>query len=333
MARILESLPGLTMSVRDVTRMVSSLWDDISEDHASSNAGYRASQMNLVIHFGDDTTPVEAVARFDRALAFARVYPCRIIVLEETFEQGRDQSSLVGKLFSQCYVGKDLRDLCCCEALMLSYPRGLADHVSHQVSLWLEADLPVYYWLHRVPCESVEGAFSSILKQSRRVIADRSVDGIAYAGVNGLKEGRLHDLAYARTLRIRQTLGQILSSIPSRDLVENLSAVEIMYVEKYAGEASFILDWVRAAIKNCAAQARLPDDFHFEMTMLEGLDNNSIKMSWRFTTQSHFLNWEFNARARIGHLEAALGSGHLRQPIHLEPLNDVMLLAEAMFFG
>ena len=45
------------------------------------------------------------------------------------------------KLFSQCYIGESHREMCCCEALLLSYKSEDFGHLANQVSIWLEGDL------------------------------------------------------------------------------------------------------------------------------------------------------------------------------------------------
>lgn len=333
MSEILDTLPGTLMSVREVTRAARSMWDSSGPSGPSAEPDYRASQMNVVLHFGAATPIAEASTLFDRALAFAQVYPCRIVVLVERHIPPGAIEQFDGKLFSQCYLGRNLRERCCCEALMLGYPQGLANLVEHQVSLWLEADLPVYYWLHRVAAEEVEKRFPALLKQARRIIFDRAVDGAVYGNLQAKEAGRCRDLAFARTLRLRQTLGQLLSSVPPRELVEGLRGVEVLACEDFAGEAAILLDWVRQAVIGCAKLADQPNDFGFDLASLEALDGHSLAMNWRYAPQSKFLLWDYNARAGVAHLDATFGSIRLHQPLHVEPLDDAMLLAEALFFG
>ena len=122
------------------------MWEgDASPDSPSE---FRASQMNVVLHFGLDVTPEDAKLRFDALIRFAQRYPSRIIVLCPTREL---QSGMSAKLFSQCYIGETHREMCCCEALLLGYKSEDVGYLANQVSIWLEGDLPTYHWLSGVP--------------------------------------------------------------------------------------------------------------------------------------------------------------------------------------
>jgi hypothetical protein len=333
MSQILDTLPGSPLSVREVTRSARSMWDVPEADGAPPLADFRASQMNLVLHFGAATAPAEAAGVFERALAFAQVYPCRILVLVEECLAPGSIERFEGKLFSQCYLGRNLRDRCCCEALMLAYPQGLTALVESQVSLWLEADLPVYYWLHRIEAETVQARFGTLLKQARRILYDGAVSGSVYDSLPEAALARLHNLAFARTLRLRQTLGQSLSAVDPVDLVEGLRGVEVMAREDCACEGAILLDWLRTALQACARRAGTELDAGFDLAPLEEIDGHSLAMNWRYRNQRKLLLWDYQARSGVGRLSADFGRLKLRQPMHLEPLDDAMLLAEALFFG
>ena len=38
---------------------------------------------------------------------------------------------------------------------MLGYTPDDAEFLEHQISVWLESDLPTYHWFHRVPEERI----------------------------------------------------------------------------------------------------------------------------------------------------------------------------------
>ena len=143
---IFECLPGQVMPLEELMDTLSSMWRVSPEHAAEAPSGFRASQMNLVLHFGIKTATEEALARFDTAIRFAQKYPCRLVVLSPEGE-AKGSPQLRAKLFSLCYIGKTAREMCCCEALILGYSAGVADLLKDQVSIWLEADLPIYYWL------------------------------------------------------------------------------------------------------------------------------------------------------------------------------------------
>ena len=141
MKDLIEVLPGVDLPVAEVTKRLDEMWQ--GEGPVGETAS-RASQMNVVLHFGWSVTEEEAMDRFESLIAFAQRYPSRIIVLcpSATAEEG----SMRAKLFSQCYIGASLREMCCCEALILGFRPDSCGYLGNQVSVWLESDLPTYHW-------------------------------------------------------------------------------------------------------------------------------------------------------------------------------------------
>ncbi|MEM7792628.1 MAG: hypothetical protein AAF546_14580, partial [Verrucomicrobiota bacterium] len=133
MAKLIDTLPGIELPVSEVTRRLATMWE---VETTSSLSEFRASQMNLVLHFGLDVSAEEARERFDTVIQFAQRYPSRIIILCP--ERDRKDGSMTAKLFSQCYIGESHREMCCCEALLLGYTSEDFGYLSNQVSIWLE---------------------------------------------------------------------------------------------------------------------------------------------------------------------------------------------------
>ena len=113
MKDLIDELPGLDLPVGEVTDRLELMWES---DAADSPSAFRASQMNVVLHFGLVVTASQAQERFTTLLTFAQRYPSRIIVLcpSRSIKDG----SMRAKLFSQCYIGDSHREMCCCEALL-----------------------------------------------------------------------------------------------------------------------------------------------------------------------------------------------------------------------
>lgn len=331
MKSILDSLPGLSMPVSDVTKMVSTMWESNVADGGVSVSDYRASQMNLVLHFGLKTTAKEAVERFEIAIQFAQRYPCRIIVLCPETDADCSQP-LNGKLFTQCFVGSNLREQCCCEALMLGYPLETSDLLAHQVSLWLDADLPVYHWLHRVPAERIERFYMSYIKRCRRILFDRGIEGEALDAVDWPEPYRVKDLSAARTLPIRQNVGQFLSAFSPEELIQDLRRVEIGCCDHYCGEGFNLAQWMERSLNNCRNPKKEAVPFQVAVEPLETSNTNTLEINWRYKSQRKYLSWDFNARSHTGHLECDFGHGRLHQPIHIEALSSAQSLAEGLFF-
>lgn len=332
MSALLNALPGLEMSVRELSAQAGNMWEDLSSSDGSQTSDFRASQMNVFIHFGSSTTVEEAKERFEQAIAFAQAYPCRIIVLAERDEGEGEAGGLHGKLFSQCYLGKSLRDLCCCEALMLSYPKGLDELVAVQCSLWLETDLPVYYWIHRMDPAVIEENFGTILNLSRRVVYDRKIEGDASDGFDKLSCRRVHDITYARLLRIRQTVGQLVSVFQPVELVEGLEAVRIESVDALKAEAHILRRWIGKALGRCAKVAKLESDIEVGCGVVSQSVEGSIILRFEYSDESKSLIWSYNNSTKVGLFKAVFPSASVSQPVHLEPVGEVQVLAEAFFF-
>ena len=332
MTLLIDRLPGIAMPVSEVAQAASAMWQGEAGDGERRLSDFHASQMNLVLHCGLETTAKELERRFESMLAFTQRYPCRLIVLCPQ-AQGRSDVPLQGKLYSQCFMGASRGDVLCCEALMLSYPLDTSVLLDHQVSLWLDADLPVYHWFHRVPAKRIEQHYLPFIKRCRRVIFDRDIEGDAYDAIAWPSPDRVRDLSAARTLPLRQNLGQFLSSFAPRDLVDQLARVEVASAENFRGEARHVLAWMKEAVLGCQRQAGIERRVSFDWGELEEMSPHTLEINWRYKTLKRFLKWDFNARNQTGHLKVDFGTGQIHQPLHLEPLSPDRVLGEALFFG
>ncbi len=333
MKRLIDYFPGLPMPVSEVSRMLAEMWDGVQADGTPPPSDFRASQMNLVLHFGLRTSEEEARRVFDTAIDFAQRYPCRIIVLAPREEAPDEQTEepLSGKLFSQCYIGPSLRELCCCEALILNYPLRTAELIDHAVSLWLETDLPVYHWFHRMPADRIERYYKSVLYRSKRLLYDREVEGDALDGLDLPKKAQLADLAFARTLPLRQNLGQFLSNFRPAALIEGLRKVLVTSDSGHREEAGHLARWTQSALKACGEKVGQPE-FAPEVFSQEGVDKGVIRMEWLYQSPDRFLRWEHDAEARSGFITCDFGMGRFEHPMHIESLPCAQCLAEALLF-
>lgn len=332
MKTLLDSLPGLPMSVSKVTETVRHMWDQQTSGDAPPMSDFRASQLNLVLHFGLKTTPEEAVRIFETGIEFAQRTPCRIIVLAPVEKAGDSAEPLTAKLFSQCYMGPNLRELCCCEALMLSYPVETASLITHAVSLWLETDLPVYHWFHRVPPRRIQDEYQIYLQRSTRALFDREVEGDAFDAITIGEGTRVVDLALARTLPIRQNLGQFLSNFSPRRLVQGLTHVRLASCGYRAGEGRLLLDWMQHALDTCAERSGEPLGAEFTLETLSKDSEHTHELTWEFADKARFLRWRYDQQGQTGHIAYNLGQGDLQYPLHIENLSGAHALREALFF-
>jgi len=330
MNRLIDVLPGVSMSVESVTRTLRHMWD-LESEQGGHRLGFHASQMSLILHFGLKTTPEEAQELFHTAIRFAQTYPCRIIVLCPG-SKAEGEVAFEGKLFSQCYLGRDLRDVCCCEALILGYSPERSDFLESQVSVWLESDLPVYHWLHRVPPGRIEAHYFGFLKRCKRVIYDGSIPDDSIGGMNWPSSVRTSDLAYARTLPLRQHIGQFLSGYDPRDLVDNLECVQFVSSGAMRRSAEHLLNWHREALGKCFKQKAELDSLVFSMESPDGGEcPHCLHIEWRYRDRKS-LEIDYNRDLKSGLIKSRLGGDRLEHPLHIEPLSPEAVLGEALFF-
>lgn len=332
MNRLIDALPGVSMTVEAVTRTLRHMWDH-ELGSSDGRLDFRASQMNVILHFGLETTPEEAREQFGVAVRFAQRYPCRIVVLcpgrrpagEDAFE---------GKLFSQCYLGSHLRELCCCEALILGYSPEQSDFLESQVSIWLESDLPIYHWLHRVPAERISRQYLGFLKRCRKVLFDGAVAADGYDAIDWPESVHLSDLARARTLPLRQHIGQFLSGFPPSELVDGLESLELAHSASLQRVAHHLLEWHRGALARCYGKGGGLERLAIACTPLDPADRDCcLRVRWGYDSPDRYLIIEYNRSRKAGLIRASLPSGQFEHPLHIEPLGQEAVLAEAMFFG
>jgi hypothetical protein len=326
---LMQSLPGLEMPVESVVETLAHMWDVPSVD-GGHRMDFRASQMNLVLHFGLETRPGEALEQFETVVSFAQTYPCRIVVLCPGEESGGG-TEFRGKLFSQCYIGKYLRDLCCCEALILGYSPERSDFLENQISIWLESDLPIYHWLHRVPAARIERHYLGFLKRCRKVLFDGEREGERYDAIPWPDPTRVADLAMARTLPFRQHIGQFLSTFPPAILAEGLQSIDFRHGAGQARLAWHLRCWHRKALEKCLADPARIDSIPMRTTETDSSEDE-IQIVWTYAVPSKHLRILYLPGAARGHIGGDLGNGPFAHSLHIDPMSPAAVLSEALFF-
>ena len=327
-SEIFNALPGLKMSVNKVTETLSKMWQGQIKDTGKSV--FRASQMDLVLHLGLETKPEEALERFNTAVKFAQKYPCRIIILCPT-KKNEGNLLLQGKLFSQCYLGDELRDLCCCEALTLSYPIDEAFIIEDQVSLWLEGDLPTYYWINRVHADAFRDYYISFTKSCRKVIYDSSIENIAFKNMDWPKPENVNDLVLSRLLPIRQSMGQFLSAYPPTVLVDGLKDVVVKTREGHRADAELILNWLKACLLNCINGQAVKPKNSFKVEDCED-KSHCMKIEWTYERREKYFRWYYDDNEMAGKITAAFHKGKTTFPQKFRQIPSEEALAEAIFY-
>ncbi|MGC6424361.1 MAG: glucose-6-phosphate dehydrogenase assembly protein OpcA [Lentimonas sp.] len=328
MAELIDALPGIELPVGDVTSRLATMWEG---GPSSAFSEFRASQMNLVLHFGLDVTAKEARERFETVLRFAQRYPSRIIVLCPSLEAG--DGSMSAKLFSQCYIGESHREMCCCEALLLGYKSEDSGFLSNQVSVWLEPDLPTYHWFNGVPTRRIERYFDNLLIGVRCCVYDSSIESEDIAALDWPDLDRLRDLAEARLLPVRQAVGQFLSGYRIQDLCDGLLRVTVSHGVGMSGEGQRLLEWVEGCLADCSVCADCASDtIEFAVRGCDASGKDcSLMLEWEYADERYF-KWRKFGDGSLGEIEASLGKAAETIPTRVKSLAPEQVLSEALFF-
>ena len=331
MKDLIDVLPGLNLPVGEVTNRLERMWENDASSSSGSPSAFRASQMNVVLHFGWEVTAEQAQTRFEAVLTFAQRYPSRIIVLcpSRTITDG----SMRAKLFSQCYIGESHREMCCCEALLLGYQPENCGYLANQVSVWLEPDLPSYHWFCGVPGDRIEQYFDNLLLGVRRSIYDSSFEGKDLSKLNWPEPTRVGDLAMARLLPVRQAIGQFLSGYAIEGLCDGLESVTVRHGDAMSGEGLRLMEW----IKDCLSECKLCEDCSalkakYAIEIYKAADADcSLALEFEYADGRYF-KWRKFSEGSMGEVEASLGKSVEKITTRVKPLGAEQTIAEALFF-
>ena len=328
MKDLIDSFPGLDLPVSEVISRLESMWHS---DTLGASSAFRASQMNVVLHFGWKVTEPQARERFEALLAFAQRYPCRIIVLCPT--RSILDGSMRAKLFSQCFIGDSHREMCCCEALFLGYQPDGCGYLGNQVSVWLEPDLPVYHWYCGVSSSRIEQYFRTLLVGVRRTIFDSSYEEEDLTLLDWPDPHRLEDLANARLLPFRQAIGQYLSSFASEDLRCCLKKVTLSHIDAMRGEAQQLMHWIKGCLASCRSPEEagaIPIQYQIERIADLGAEE-SLSLNFNYSDSREF-KWRKLIDGPMGEIESSIGGKLEKILTRIEPLSAHQMIAEALFF-
>ncbi len=319
--KIFEALPGMEVPVGGISRSFAKLWADteVSEQ--------KAMQLNLVVHLGLATTPEDAVEQFRVAVRLAQRYPCRVVVLCPETEDIK-QVELRAKIYGECFRGKSKDDTRCIEVVTLSYPLAAKDYLESQVSICLSTDLPLYYWAHRFTSSQRMSQYQYLLTRSQRVIFDSAIvspDAFSYSWPN---LSAVRDLAYTRTLPLRQNIGQFISRYAPALIIEGLKEVSIRHRKERAAEANRLLGWVKKGLVRSGAN--VDKGIAFTVTQVENAADFALEFTYA-DPQKKF-NWTGNLTKDNAEFVGDLGTGKTKQTVAAHFLAPEAALSEAMFF-
>lgn len=321
MPKIFEALPGMEVPVGGISRSFAKYWADteVSEQ--------KAMQLNLVLHFGFATTPADALEQFRVAVRLAQRYPCRVVVLCPVLEDTK-QVELRAKIYGECFRGKSKGDTRCIEIVALSYPLSAKDYLQDQVSICLSTDLPLYYWVHRFTSSQRISTYQYLLTRSQRVMFDSAIvssDALSYAWPN---LSAVRDLAYTRTLPLRQNIGQFLSRYAPALIIDGLKQVTIRHRAQLSAEASCLLSWVNKGLVRSGADVE--KGIEFTVTPVDCVGCFSLEFGYANAAKS--FQWSADLTKDNAEFIGDLGTGKSSLTVSAHFLSPEMALAEAMFF-
>ncbi len=321
MPQIFEALPGMEVPVGGISSGFAKLWADTAAEEQ------KAMQLNLVLHLGLATTPEDAVEQFRVSVRLAQRYPCRVVVLCPGKEDN-GKVALRAKIYGECFMGRSKDDTRCIEVVALSYPPAAKAYLQDHVSVCLSTDLPLYYWAHRFTSSKRLSNYVYLLTRSQRVMFDSAIvspDALTFAWP---KISSVRDLAYSRTLPLRQNLGQFLSRYAPPLIIGGLRQVRIRYRAEFGAEASCLLGWVRKGLLRSGA--RLDQGIEFSVTPVDCPGCLSLEFGYADPKKS--FRWSADVAKDHAEFAGDLGTGLTTQTVGARFLVPEMALSEAMFF-
>lgn len=325
---IFTTLPGIEIPVADIPGTLARIWETPDDGPYASPSEFRASQMNLIVHFGQATDTREAGEVFATALRFSQRYPSRIILLCPE-SRPRGDVLLSTKLFSECYIGKSGRDRSCCESIALSYPVEEREYLENQVSILLETDLPTQYWVHRFHSLEKVTDYSFFLNIAKRVVFDSACETDGEHAVHWPRPETVRDLAFARLLPVRQSIGQFLSRFAPQELVNGLTSVEVEADRSLEAEARCLRSWIEDRLKACTPPEKPLRINSRSRIRKTGSQHCSVRLHY---SDDRYFHWQTHPESETADIDANLGSVRIRLPISFKFLRPENALAEALFF-
>src|SRR4051794_12449508 len=114
MSLIFDALPGIEVPVSAISKSLSQMWAESAAygRPAPDADDAKATQLNVVLHLGLNTTPEDAKVQFDVISAFSKRYPSRIVVLCP-LHNDVPAPEIHAKIYGECHLGKSKSDKRC----------------------------------------------------------------------------------------------------------------------------------------------------------------------------------------------------------------------------
>ncbi len=326
MSNVFDTLPGMKVPLSSSLQTLAAMWDVESEKGKSAPSAYRASRMNLVLHFGLDVTPEQAKEEFATVLLFAQRYPCRILVLCPG-ETDKYSGKVDTKIFSECYIGKSRREMSCCEVIIVSYTLSQRAFLENQVAILMESDLPLFYHPYKIHSAARFGDYQFFLEEARRIIIDSKTENKGVLEYKWPRPESISDLVYARLLPVRQSIGQFLSTFEPARLIDGLVSIQVSRRDDFVAESKVLIQWMKNKLADCGVR-----DESFECSATGNTEGaSSIEIKWSYETD-RFFSWKADFVSGCTRIEADFGTGPVSLTSAVQLLSPEKALAEALFF-
>jgi hypothetical protein len=137
----------------------------------------------------------------------------------------------------------------------------------------------------------------------------------------------VRDLAYTRTLPLRQNLGQFLSRYTPALITTGLRQVGIRHRAQFAAEAGCLLGWVKKGLVRSGAD---PGRIDFKVT---GVDcPGCFAMQFTYAEAQKTFSWDADLATDHADFTGDLGTGKTTLEAGAHFLAPELALSEAMFF-
>jgi hypothetical protein len=328
MSHIYDALPGLEVPPGGISRALAGLWLEQAANGlpAPASDDVKAAQLNLVLHFGFAATPEDALAQFRSVVEFTSRYPGRVVVLCPRVEGGSGLETRA-KIYGECFLGKSKGDTRCCEFVLLNYSVGARLYLENQVSVCLDPDVPLYFWAHRFKECRRMADYQWLLTQSRRFVYDSAAvpgEALVYPWPN---PRGVRDLAFARTLPLRQSIGQFLSRYEPAVITGGLRSVTCSFEDVHEAEGRALRRWLGGRLAACGAEA---DALVWNEARLPHGGGTCFSIEFGYGEAKRF-HWRGDCTSGVSHFSADLGGGATELPSHISLLPQAQALAEALF--
>lgn len=320
MPEFFDALPGQEVPVGGIAAGFARLWADTPAKDG------RAVQLNLVLHLGRRASAADAVTQFRHLLGFAHRYPARVVVLCPDYEEGRPVE-IRAKIYGECFFGKSKNDTRCVEFVILHYTMAAREHLQNQVSVCLSTDLPLYYWAHAFAESRRIADYATLLTRSQRVLFDSAIvpaDALTFSWPN---LSAVRDLAYTRTLPLRQNLGQFLSRYAPDSITAGLQTVTLRHQAGFAAEAGCLLGWIKKGLARGGT-----DLAAITFTVKPESCQGCFELSFGYSDPKKLFRWEADLAKNHAEFTGDLGTGRTTLTLGAHLLGPEAALAEAMFF-